>query len=104
MTENVLVFPKDKIVREAPLDDETVKEHRSRGLKNFCDSIAEELITIMVTEMSNYGIDVEEEQFMRDFSLTAESLRATLYRSMEIPHSLHPFIDNHLDIREKEPT
>lgn len=95
MTENIVAFPKNKIVRELPaIAEEVVQEAKMRGQKNYADAVISDIIEGLVTELSNYGIDIDDEDFTKDFSLSVDSLRAAVYRTMNIPHHLHDFIDN----------
>lgn len=105
MTENVLNFPRDRIVREHAgimVDDVTLEQAKERSRANFAESISDELISIMLEEMENLGIDTSLNSFMKDFSLTVDALRATINRSFDVPHHLHDFIDEHVKMIHKE--
>jgi hypothetical protein len=100
--DKVVQFPKHKIVREAPVDIEALTKAKEKGIQNFADSVTNDIIGYVIGDLENYGIDVESEQFIKDFSLTADSLRATVYRTFELQHNLHDFIDNNLTITTRE--
>jgi len=100
--EKIVQFPKNKIVREAPVDIEVLEKAKEKGIQNFADNIMEDIVSYMIGDLENYGIDVESDQFIKDFSLTADSLRATIYRSFDLNHGLHDFIDNNVNIVPKK--
>lgn len=100
--DKVVQFPKNKIVREAPVDIEVLEKAKEKGIQNFADSVVEDIIGFVVGDLENYGVDIEEEQFIKDFSLTADALRATVYRSFQLHHGLHEFIDNNVTVAPKE--
>ena len=99
---NVVDFPKSKIVREIPINIEAVEAAKEKGLQNFCDSVVDDMLESMVSDLENYGIDIDDESFMKDFSLTVDSLRATVYRSFGINHNLHDFIDNNIKMMNRK--
>jgi hypothetical protein len=97
----VVDFPKHKIVREAPVNNEVVEAAKEKGLLNFSDSIVDDLLQGMIETLENYGVDVESKTFMKDFSLTADSLRASIYRQFGLDHNLHNFIDSNVKMMNR---
>ena len=98
---NVVEFPKNKIVRAAPIHVEAIAAAQEKALQNHADTIVEELVEGLVAEIENYGVTIEEKAFMRDFSLTADALRASIYRSFGLDHTLHSFIDNNVKMMNR---
>jgi hypothetical protein len=101
MTENVVEFPSHRIVREHA-GIQLVEEAREKGLQKFADTITEDMIGNMIEEMENYGIDIDRNEFLKDFSLTADSLRATIYRQFDLSHALHDFIDSNVKMINRQ--
>lgn len=101
MTENVVEFPSHRIVREHA-GIQLVKEAQEKGLQKYADTITEDMIGNMVEELENYGIDVDRNAFLKDFSLTVDSLRATIYRQFELNHALHDFIDKNVKMINRQ--
>lgn len=97
----VVEFPKHKIVREAPVNIEAVEAAKEKGLQNFADSIVDDMLQGMAESLENYGIDIDTKTFMKDFSLTADSLRASIYRQFGLSHSLHNFIDSNVKMMNR---
>lgn len=100
--DKVVQFPKSKIVRETPVDIEVLEKAKIKGKQNFADNIVDDIIGFVVGDLENYGVDVDNEQFIKDFSLTADALRATVYRSFFLNHNLHEFIDNNVTMEIRE--
>ena len=98
MTENVVQFPKSKIVRESPSSEDVVKEYKLKGLFKYADGIVDDIVEIMVTEIENHGLDTDTKVFLKDFSMAADALRATIYRQFELPHNLHGFVDENVKV------
>ena len=102
MSENVVQFPKSKIVREPSPDDDVVKEFKLKGLFNYADGIVDDIVEIMVTEIENHGVDTDSNVFLRDFSMAADALRATIYRQFDLKHNLHNFIDENVTVINRQ--
>lgn len=93
MTDNNIVqFPKDKIVREG-INVEEVKKAQEKSLKNYADTVVDEVTNALLSEIDNQGLDKEDEKFIRDFNFALTILAASVYRSLKVPHDLHPFLD-----------
>lgn len=95
MTENVVNFPAHRIVREHA-GVEAIELAKEKSTQKFADTITEDMIGNMVEDLENSGIDIDNEQFMKDFSLAVDSLRAAIYRHFGLEHHLHDFIDTNI--------
>lgn len=93
MTDNKIVqFPKNKIVREG-INVEEVKKAQEKSLRNYADTVVDEVTNALIMEIDNQGLDKEDEKFIRDFNFAVAVLSASVYRSLKVPHDLHPFLD-----------
>lgn len=101
MTENVVEFPKHRIVREYAGVD-YVEKVKEKSKANFAESVSDDMISVLLEEMENVGIDTGSDQFIKDFSMTVDALRATIYRTFDVPHHLHDFIDNNVKMIHRE--
>jgi len=102
MSENVVQFPKSKIVREPSTDDDVVKQYKIKGLFKYADGIVDDIVEIMVTEIENHGVDTDSNVFLKDFSMAADALRATIYRQFDLQHNLHNFIDENVKVINRQ--
>jgi len=98
MNDKVIEFPKSKVVRELP--EEIHKARQQKADQKFADSVVDELAGFLLTELDNYNIPVENKQFAKDMVLVVDSLRAAVYRSLDLEHHLHIFIDDNVKILE----
>lgn len=98
----IVNFPTSRIVREVPPNVEEIERAKEKSLQKHAEAIVEDMFLNIMDALENYGIDVETEQFERDFTFTADSLRATVYRTFGIDHALHDFINNNVQIIRAE--
>lgn len=99
---NVFEFPKNKIVREVQPNIDEIERAKHKSLLNYADMIVDDMIGNMLDAFDNYGIEVEKEDFQKDFAFSVDALKATVYRYFGIEHSLHGFIDENVKIVPKE--
>jgi hypothetical protein len=94
----VISFPSNKIVREYPQNIEIIEKAKEKSVKKFADDVIDILAETCYEQIESIGLNTENEKFDRDFSFVVETIRATVYRNLEISHHLHEFIDNNLEI------
>ena len=97
---NILEFPKDKIVRERLPDIEEINKLKEKGLQKFADAVISDIVDNIQDCLDNYGIDVEDESFIKDFNFTNMILSASIYRSLNIEHPMHEYIDKNVQLIE----
>lgn len=95
-TNNILLFPKDKIVREAINDVEDLKKAQEKSVRNYADTTVDELTNLIIGEIDNYGLEREEDAVKRDLHFALTVLSAAVYRSLKIHHEMHPFLDDYV--------
>jgi len=95
----VVEFPKSKIVREAPVNVEQIEKAKEKGLLNFADGIVDDLIGNLYSELENYGLDTSGDHFDKDFSFAVDGLRACIFRSLDLKHHLHEFLDTNVTMK-----
>lgn len=94
----VITFPVNKIVREYPQNIERLEKVKEKSVRKFADDVIEILAENCYDQIEALGLDTDDEKFDRDFAFAVETIRATIYRNLEIPHHLHEFIDNNLEV------
>lgn len=95
----VVEFPKNKIVREAPVNVEQIEKVKEKGLLNFADGMVDDLIGNLYAELENYGLDTSGDHFDKDFSFAVDGLRACIFRSLGLKHHLHEFLDTNVTMK-----
>jgi len=68
----------------------------------FTDHLTEGLVVNMIHNMSENGIDTEDESFIADVSLIIEQVKSTLYRSCNIPHPMQQIVDTFVETTKEE--
>ena len=103
MTEdaNILQFPKSKIYRERMPDIEEINKLKEKGMQNFADTLVNDISDNILHDLSSYGIDIEDDVFIKDFYFTTMILSAAIYRSLKVEHPMHSYIDTHVQVIEK---
>jgi transcriptional regulator NrdR family protein len=90
---NVVEFPKSRMVRDVDEMPEVLK-FKEKGLKNYADMTVRQISDMILQELSNAGIDITTDAFLKDFYCTAALLHAAVYRTFEVPHPCHEWIDS----------
>lgn len=100
----IVNFPSNRIVREVQPNNEDVEKAREKGKQNYADGIAEELAIGILAELENYGIELQNEEgkLNKDFVFLADVLKSVIYRSMNLKHSLHEFVDENVSVFNDE--
>jgi hypothetical protein len=101
MTENILQFPKSKIIREN-MNIEYLEKMKETGIKNFADALCDDIEDNVLRELDGCGLDIEAEKFIKDFYFSSTVLKATIYRSLGIEHDLHTFMEENVVVQLKE--
>lgn len=91
-TNNVLTFPKNKIVREG-VDFEPVRKAQERSAQNYAETIVTEAADSVLEIMSEYGLELDDDTFKKDFAFAEAVLTAAIYRSLKLPHRMHNKLD-----------
>ena len=97
MTDNVLTFPKEKIIREVPFHNEKLEEIKAKGTQNFADAIVHDIAENILNEFGGVGLNTEAETFIKDFQLLINVLTTTVYRSVGLSHPFQKIIDENFD-------
>lgn len=105
MTEgNIITFPKNKIIREPVQSIEEIEKLKARGTQNFADALIQDVAENILGEFGSVGLNMETNNFAKDFQFLVHILSATVYRSMNIDHPLHNVIDNQINFVEEVDT
>ena len=98
MTDKVIEFTKNKVVRDVPGD--IIEERNRRADQKRADSIVDDIAGLVITELDNYCVEVTDKSFAKDFMLVIDALKASIYRNFGLDHHLHDFIDKNISIIE----
>ncbi len=82
--------------RKVKLPDKDVVALRQK--LQFAEELSESLIVQMIHTMSENGIDISENSFVRDMSMVIELVQGSIYRDLELEHPTHKFMEEFVDI------
>lgn len=99
---NVIKFPKTnpRISAEASLSE--VQEKIDKAKEKYVNALVDHHSSQLLANICLSGIEVETDDFMKDFAFTVETLRSSMYRSMGIDHPLQEQIDEAVSLVETE--
>lgn len=86
---NVVKFPNSK-----PLPDKGVEEFLETNKIRFVDNLVDHYGTQLLSKLAGHGLDIDNKDFLYDYMLTMEALRATLLRNLHVSHPLHSLFNN----------
>jgi hypothetical protein len=95
----VIQFPKNKMSKIGIKVDN--KAHEIRENIIFTENLCEALIVNMIHNMSENGMKVDAENFIRDTSFLIELVKSTIYRDLGMIHPLQDFVD-YVTVVDKE--
>ena len=94
---NVIAFPKEK-KNCPPQSIEEVQDRLAVKKIEYVNEIVDYYGTELLAKISQDGFEIDEDNFMKDFAFTLESLRSGLYRSVGVEHPLQESVDEAIDI------
>ena len=94
---NVLQFPNIGAMPK-PKNEEELGERFLKNKKTYVDHVVDHYGTQLINKLGMHGLDVWEENFVLRFSFCVESLRATLYGTLDIDHPFHEIIEDSLEL------
>ncbi len=100
----IIKFPEKNIVRVNP--EPNKNERQLRADKNLSDEMTANLFSglLLDTLEQAYGIDVENEDFVKYYSFIVALFQATMYKYHGLEHPLHRFMEEHVKLTEAEET
>ena len=94
---NIIAFPKEK-KNCPPQSVEEMQDRLAEKKIEYVNDIVDCYGTEMLTKISLDGFEIDEDNFMKDFAFTLESLRSGLYRSVGVKHPLQDSVDEAIEI------
>jgi hypothetical protein len=94
----ILPFPRSKIVREILPESEELKRLKAKNTRNFADALVQDLSEEILVALSEVGLDTDGENFNKDFHFFVGTLHSMVYRSLDMEHDLHQFVDEKVRI------
>tara|TARA_B000000565_G_C23597464_1_gene305796 strand:- start:246 stop:593 length:348 start_codon:yes stop_codon:yes gene_type:complete len=95
----IIKFPKESIRQNDSLD--MLKKIR-RQKEHYINNIVDQHCSSLLANIGLSGFKIDNEEFMKDFAFTVESVRSALYRNMGIHHEFHTTLDEMSEILDTE--
>lgn len=99
--DNVIPFPKVKRDNAPPQSDEELRLQVLRNKKKYVNNIVEHYTNQLAMKFVQHGFNLEEEEFLKDFSFSVETIRSGLYRSLGIDHPFQQLMDEAIETLER---
>ncbi len=87
---NIIKFPKNNPKVAIKIDN---KAHEIRENIIFTENLCEALVVNMIHNMSENGMNVDGENFIRDTSVIIELVKSTIYRDLGMVHPLQELVE-----------
>ena len=101
MDNNVIPFPKVKRDDAPPQSNEELREQVLLNKKKYVNNIVEHYTNQLAMKFVQHGFNLQDENFLRDFSFSVESIRSGLYRTLGINHPFQELMDEAIDTLEQ---
>jgi hypothetical protein len=85
---------------KSEIPTEELEKVKEKGRMNYADTIIDDLIGNIYSELENYGLELDGEGFDKDFSFAMDGLRACVYRVLGVKHHLHNFLDENVTMKQ----
>jgi len=96
--DNILQFPTDKV----KVDNTSGLAHEAYEHMVFAENLAEGLVSNIINNMKENGIDVNSPDFLRDMAFLVELMRSMVHREGGLYHPLQEFTKLFVFIVEDE--
>lgn len=92
---NIVIFPKKPVRDPAKLNNPHAhnQEYIDTHKRKTADSMVENYTDQIAKLLHMNGVNVFTERFVRDYTVFTEIMKATIYRSVDLDHPFHKFMD-----------
>lgn len=100
MTDNIIEFPKDRIVGDKlnlPKTEEDLVKSITLNRMMLVDEVVNSMLNSMGSKLFFHGFPIDQEEFFKDYVLVGEMLRAVLYDSVGVEHPLQEVLNDNRD-------
>ena len=99
--DNVIPFPKAKREDAPPQSDEQLQDQVLRNKKKYVNNIVDHYTNQLAMKFVQHGFNLQDEDFLKDFSFSVESIRSGLYRTLGITHPFQELMDEAIETLEQ---
>lgn len=99
-TSNIIDFPKKR--KFDPSSDSELQRELLDNKMAYVDELLEFYTAQLVNKFAMHGFKISDENFLKDFAFSIETIRSGLYRNMGVSHPFQKMMDDTVDQMEKE--
>jgi len=97
---NIIDFPKK---RKFNVDeDKDLQRELADNKMTYVDELLEFYTAQLVGKFAMHGFKIHDDNFLKDFAFSIETIRSGLYRNMGVSHPFQKMMDDTVDQMEKE--
>ena len=93
MTDNVILFPGFRREDAPPQNLEEIVDKVTQTRKEHVASVMNDMIPDVINMFGAYGVDINEDKYIKDVALVMESIKALLHRQYNLEHQFHKMVD-----------
>ena len=100
MSDNIIEFPKDRIVGDKlnlPRTEEDLVKSITLNRMMLVDEVVNSMFNSMGSKLFFHGFPIDQEEFFKDYVLVGEMLRAVLYDSVGVENPLQEVLNDNRD-------
>ncbi len=91
---NIISFPEGNIVRRVKSSQSKEQSlDMTHNKKMYLDTLTEHYSTSLLSNLGRHGFEIQDENFIKNYAYTVETLRSALYQSVGIQHPLKKHVD-----------
>jgi hypothetical protein len=102
MTDNVVMFPGFKRDDVPPQNVEEIIDKVTQTRKEHVAGVMNDMIPEMINMFGAYGIDINDDKYVKDVAMIMESIKALLHRQYSLEHAFHRIADNMFEFSYNE--
>ena len=94
MSDNIILFPGIKKYDTTPQSVEEIVDKVTQTRKDHVDMVMNDVIPEMIHVFGSYGIDIQDDKYVKDVAMIIESIKSLLSRQYKLDHPFHEMVDN----------
>lgn len=102
MTDNVILFPGFRREDAPPQNLDEIHDKVTQTRKEHVASVMNDMIPDIINMFGAYGVDINDDKYIKDVALVMESIKALLHRQYNLEHPFHNMSDSIFDFRYNE--
>jgi hypothetical protein len=102
MTDNVILFPGFRREDAPPQNLDEIHDKVTQTRKEHVAGVMNDMIPDVINMFGAYGVDINDDKYIKDVALVMESIKALLHRQYNLEHPFHNISDNIFEFKYNE--